>query len=282
MKTALCIHKAESGIDENATEIQGIPEDFFKKPSFLVDRDKCETNESLLQLIPYIVVYNSRGEIFTYERGSSGGEDRLHSKLSIGIGGHVEDLAASDTLWSLLPALLEGARRELKEELGVDGVPSHFMAAIYTGSTGNAVDKVHLGLLSHVTLMTDAESAEPDIVKDGRFLKLADLMLPENFDRHEVWSQLVVRRLHEQLSETFGRMLGSFGSLVHRLSVTSSTGATFFALQEIGVMLSALGHNIEQGFATAELHDAEEALDLIEGTEDYLRSICVQMGWGDQ
>src|SRR5450432_1186674 len=51
-------------------------------------RSEVETDPSWLQLIPYVVLQH-HGRIFHYTRGKSGGEQRLHAKRSIGIGGHI-------------------------------------------------------------------------------------------------------------------------------------------------------------------------------------------------
>lgn len=276
-KQALCISKDDISLDHKSVGLVEIPDDFYKLEAHLVERDICETDTSLLQLIPYIVVYNMAGGIFCYRRGGGGGEGRLLGKRSIGIGGHVEREPSGGLVYPLSSVLLHAAERELKEELGMDGGPSHFTSLIYTAGTGNQVDQVHLGLLSHVTVYS-AESFEPDIVTDGKFMTLPELMQPQVFEELEVWSQVVVRRMWEQLSESFGKAISSFGSLAHRLAITSNTGATSFAAQELGVMLSAIGHNIEQGYATAELHDVDEAIEHLRGAAGYLKDVERMLG----
>src|SRR5690606_104411 len=55
-------------------------------------RGDVEEDPTLLQPIPYVVVTRMAGEnrqIFTYERLAGGGERRLHGRLSIGVGGHM-------------------------------------------------------------------------------------------------------------------------------------------------------------------------------------------------
>jgi len=258
-KQALCIKRSDLEIDFNTTALQGIPGNLFQLQAGLVERDICETDESLVQAIPYIAVFDKRGRIFCYERGVKGGEDRLHAKLSIGLGGHVEQ--APDTELGLEAVLLLGAERELEEELGVAANVTHFMAAIYTGASGNPVDQVHLGLLSHVTLLEDVAGNEPGIIEKGRFMTLTELLLPENFDRLELWSQAVVTRMKEQLSETLGSLAGSVGGLLFEANIESATGLASSAAQEIGSITQAVADNIMGGFAMARLYDDEAALE---------------------
>ena len=51
-------------------------------------RDTVEEDPSLKQLIPYCV-FRHQERVFHYRRGTEQGEQRLHSKRSIGIGGHI-------------------------------------------------------------------------------------------------------------------------------------------------------------------------------------------------
>src|SRR5438874_1532456 len=51
-------------------------------------RGEVETDPSVKQLIPYIVL-RSGGEVFHYTRGSAGTERRLQALRSIGLGGHI-------------------------------------------------------------------------------------------------------------------------------------------------------------------------------------------------
>ena len=53
-----------------------------------VERPAAETDPSYKQIIPYAVVSHS-GSYFLLKRKSAQSEQRLHNKLSIGIGGHV-------------------------------------------------------------------------------------------------------------------------------------------------------------------------------------------------
>ncbi|HEX3726659.1 MAG TPA: phosphoesterase, partial [Pirellulales bacterium] len=80
-------------------------------------RHEVEQDPSFKQLIPYVILRycDSRGQqfIFQYTRGKGQGEQRLHSKKSIGVGGHIssDDSACGPAT----AAYWEGMRRELSE-----------------------------------------------------------------------------------------------------------------------------------------------------------------------
>src|SRR5690606_15004388 len=77
-------------------------------------RGDVEEDATLLQPIPYVAVVRGGGEVFSYQRLSGAGEHRLHGRLSIGVGGHMNRLFDRASLASVVR---EEAGRELTEEL---------------------------------------------------------------------------------------------------------------------------------------------------------------------
>ena len=61
---------------------------------FFVEREYAERTPSLKQVIPYSIVVRHRPgdepEVLCLRRTTRGGEPRLHDKLSIGVGGHID------------------------------------------------------------------------------------------------------------------------------------------------------------------------------------------------
>ena len=56
-------------------------------------RWEAEVNFDYKQPIPYAIVLNENNKIFVYKRGGAGsnaGESRLHEKIAIWVGGHIE------------------------------------------------------------------------------------------------------------------------------------------------------------------------------------------------
>ena len=78
----------------------------------------AEDDERYRQLIPCIVVVNSKGQILAYNRGSKGGEKRLASKWAIGFGGYVK-IEDRDWRW----------------HIGLDAEASRLLNTLYEGGT---------------------------------------------------------------------------------------------------------------------------------------------------
>lgn len=112
-----------------------------------------------LQVIPYYV-FENRGRYLRYVRPVSGNDDRLHGKVSIGIGGHV-DLADAfidnNGMINLEKTLEKAGKRETEEEIGLDIQESSFSYVGTIYATDTEVDKVHLGIVGICHL--DDESA---------------------------------------------------------------------------------------------------------------------------
>jgi predicted NUDIX family phosphoesterase len=101
-----------------------------------VARSACETDESLVQIIPYIVV--TYGDFVLCYQREGGGEKRLDGKWSLGFGGHVNDADRS---------YLDGLRREGHEELLGFSHSSLVPPIGFIWDTSNAVGRVHVGVL---------------------------------------------------------------------------------------------------------------------------------------
>ncbi len=163
----------------------------------LVDRDICETDDSYLQLIPYVVIVNSsNGDIFIYKRGTSGNEDRLHDLYSIGVGGHVE--TTGDDIYTVLK---ECAVREIEEEIGyvcdeaeeeqIYNQLTNFSLNIYDDS--NDVGKHHLGICFPFYASDDklkSLSMEDNVITNTQWKSSKDLELDimDNIIILETWS----------------------------------------------------------------------------------------------
>jgi predicted NUDIX family phosphoesterase len=258
-KPALCIRRADVVIDFNNMGVQQAPTNLFDLETQLVDRDLCESDTSLLQLLPYIVVRNDGGKIFLYERDVKGGEPGLHGKLSIGLGGHVDSAPPAPGADALVGLLLAEAERELLEEAGVKAELSTLAAAVvYTGAASK-VDAVHLGIiLEHTVPPGTTIVPEPGHIKDGRFVTLAELTTPETFDRLEPWSQAIVREYNAALSCQLGEVIEHFCGLMYGVQLESMTGITATSMQEVSAVLSSISMNLKLRHAVAKVFDADQ------------------------
>jgi predicted NUDIX family phosphoesterase len=198
LKQALCIH----AVPLEEAGVHPLHPSFFKwaKPT-LRPRPECETDQTYYQLIPYIVLMNTERKIYCYVRGKAGDEGRLHDKLSIGLGGHVDAAPIHSLAGNGLLSLLQAeASRELFEETGVlCGDPQHLTFQHYIVDHTDEVGMVHLGLLT-TYMAGDLQliEAEKNVIEDGAFRSLEDLCSTDTFQHLEKWSQHVVCHLHNR------------------------------------------------------------------------------------
>jgi predicted NUDIX family phosphoesterase len=152
---------------------------------FFLDRPTAEISPQYKQIIPYVVIRH-RGAYFLLQRTPKQTEARLHHKLSLGIGGHINP----DT-----PDLLDGLHKELEEEVHVAGDYDLTFAGILNDDT-TEVGRVHLGavyvLETHDTNVTVRETEK----MTGRWVEGAALATLR--DQMETWSQIV----HDELIGT--------------------------------------------------------------------------------
>ncbi|MFO0929521.1 MAG: phosphoesterase [Gemmataceae bacterium] len=146
-------------------------------------RDAAETDPSLKQLIPYVVLRHG-GRVFHYRR-AAGGERRLRAKRSIGIGGHIcaEDAADGGD------AYRTGMLRELREEVALPAGTTERCVGLINDDT-TPVGQVHLGVVHLIDLPApDVRPLEAGLVDTG-FATLAELR--RDRDAFETWSQFLL------------------------------------------------------------------------------------------
>jgi predicted NUDIX family phosphoesterase len=166
-----------------------------RENNFFTARSGAETDPTLKQIIPYVLLAHE-GKILHYVRGKKSGEQRLVSKGSIGIGGHMND--QDEGLFALdEAAYLEGVRREVCEELKVSTTFSNRVVALLNDDT-NEVGQVHLGVVHIFDL------AEPHVEKNESMITNLAFLSPEELherrDNLETWSQLCLDGLDKLLT----------------------------------------------------------------------------------
>lgn len=195
VKCALCCEMSKLPITfQNAPNLTVLPisTPFWNTPTKLVDRAFCETDETLRQIIPYIVLHNPiDSTFFTYSRGDASGELRLRSNLSLGLGGHMDELVPEGH--TLLTWCLAEAHRELEEEVGITTPLPLVFEGLLCDPT-NPVGRVHIGLLSIVSVDPNTlKSLEAGVIENGAWLQLSELT--SLVDSMENWSKAVVEYL---------------------------------------------------------------------------------------
>lgn len=143
-----------------------------------------EDDPSFKQIIPYVIV-RFEDRYLLLERTSKQTEKRLHGKLSIGIGGHINDLETAGSHQNILHAGLE---RELEEEIHVIGQRKSLELVGIISDDGTPVGQVHLGLI----FILETDSPEFTVNEaDLMTAEWADLnQLRERHERMETWSQI--------------------------------------------------------------------------------------------
>lgn len=148
-----------------------------------MDRPAAEEDPSYKQIIPYVVLTHN-GQVFTTRRLNKGGESRLHGKLSIGIGGHINPVDETDRR----SVLMKGLERELDEEVYIQRrgqlVPRGFI-----NDDGNGVGAVHLGLCFSMEVEGEVSVKETEKLS-GAWLSLQELK--SEYDNMETWSQIAL------------------------------------------------------------------------------------------
>jgi len=160
---------------------------------FFMDRAEAEEDPTHKQLIPYCI-FRCRDRILHYTRGKAGGESRLHAKISVGVGGHVNPVDMGEGRKGAA-AYHAAVTREIEEELELPGSHEHRIIALLNDES-NAVGQVHLGIVHLVELPNDLVSSREDALTDLGFSSLSELNGPL-FERLETWSQYCIRHLAE-------------------------------------------------------------------------------------
>jgi predicted NUDIX family phosphoesterase len=147
-------------------------------------RGDVEDDPTLKQIIPYLVV-RSADTYMLFQRTRAGSEQRLHNLYSIGVGGHVArgDVDGADDV------VAAGLRRELEEELSVDGEWSARPVGVLNDDA-NAVGQVHFGLVHVVDVPSGRVTIRETERLTGRLAPLEQIHAV--YARMETWSQLVV------------------------------------------------------------------------------------------
>lgn len=158
---------------------------------FFMDRAAAEEDPSHKQLIPYCI-FRCGDRILHYTRGKSGGESRLHAKISVGVGGHVNpvDMDGGKTGPDAYHAAVT---REIEEELDLPEEHQHRIIALLNDES-NPVGQVHLGIVHLVDLKSDSVRSREDALADLGFTALDELNGPL-LERLETWSRFCIRHL---------------------------------------------------------------------------------------
>lgn len=157
----------------------------------LGQRAALEKDDDFRQVLP-ISIFTHKGKIWTYERTPKGGEERLHNKTAIAVGGHwdIADLVIVDGVIDLGESLDQAAKREIAEEVVLTSkvVDTHTLPLMVCADA-TEVDRMHVALVwIHELDGEGLDSGEEDLKSIG-FLTLDELL---NTGRdNETWTSVI-------------------------------------------------------------------------------------------
>lgn len=167
-------------IRENADKLFDI---IMREHEFL-PRPEAEERSDHKQIIPYVILLQD-DKVFVTRRLNKGGEARLHGKISIGIGGHINPVDEEGNL------LMHGLWREIHEEVKLEKhgelVPCGFI-----NDDSNSVGSVHLGACFALRVEGEVLVRETEKL-EGLWMTLPELR--ENYDSMETWTQIALEVL---------------------------------------------------------------------------------------
>ncbi len=173
---------------------------------FFVEREYAERTPELKQVIPYSIVVRQGSdgacEVLCLRRTRAGGEARLHDKLSIGVGGHVNpvDMQVTDPSDSPADPIAAATQREVaEEELSIEGTFVVHRVGLLNDDS-NPVGAVHVGLVQVIAVDGPVAIREVDQL-EGSFVSVAELnRLAATGANFETWSSLLLAHLDHLVS----------------------------------------------------------------------------------
>ena len=191
----------ETGTWIGKTAAQQLVELFTARGAFR-SREAVESDLTLVQALPVVVVRNRRGDLLRLKRREQRKDNPLHGKIVIWAGGHVrrEDGANG-------PSIRNGAIRELQEELRLSIEPRdlELLGAVWVRSRDGDRTRRHVAIVHEWRAQTDdvavALSATEFFERRGTSLS-GSFVAPEQLARDvddgricEPWSVEIARRL---------------------------------------------------------------------------------------
>jgi predicted NUDIX family phosphoesterase len=173
-RAAIAARLLERGLARDVDDIL----DAIHDQHFFIDRPTAEVSPQYKQIIPYVLIRHAESW-FLLQRTQKQTESRLHHKLSLGIGGHINP----DT-----PDLLGGLEKELEEEVGVPGDYDLTFAGILNDDTTD-VGSVHLGAVFILDTHDPGVVVRETEKMTGRWATRDELASLR--EQMETWSQIV-------------------------------------------------------------------------------------------
>lgn len=183
---------------------------FFKETSRLInvianeknftylERKDAESNINYKQLISYVLLTNTEGQVLTYKRGSySNAHSMIKGSTCLGFGGHVQDMDSRKLFSIGFGGVFETAEREVSEELkGV--IPENLQIIGYINDDSSPEGVKHLGVVLKGIIPDsfNIKQVAKELSVNGVTFMSAE-QLWEHFYEFEFWSQLIIKKLYK-------------------------------------------------------------------------------------
>ena len=129
--------------------------------------------------------------MFHYKRGKLQGEGRLHSKRSVGIGGHI----SADDDRSGVSVYREAMQREIAEEVFVESAFTERCLGLINDDE-TEVGRVHLGIVHVFDLEAPKVRPREESIIQAGFAPPSELA--RDLDQFESWSQICLDQLLQE------------------------------------------------------------------------------------
>lgn len=171
---------------KNGLITENVPEllEVIRNEHEYMPRAEAEERPDFKQIIPYVILRQG-DKVFVTRRLNKGGEARLHGKISIGVGGHINPVDEQGDM------LMKGLWREIHEEVELHS-HGELCSCGFINDDSNSVGSVHLGAC--FTLETEGEVTVKETEKlEGLWMTLPELKA--NYDYMETWTQIALEVL---------------------------------------------------------------------------------------
>lgn len=151
-------------------------------------RTKLEEDSSFKQIIPYAII-SCNDYFYLFKRTSKQAEKRLHNKLTLGVGGHMNPIKSMDYSEQYLNGEL---KRELFEEVKLlDNCLIEDINFIgFINDDTISVGRVHIGLLYHIHL------SNKNVLVNEKDKMTADWIEKQNlndfYEEMETWTRIAM------------------------------------------------------------------------------------------
>lgn len=161
--------------------------DLIQTQGRFLPRPVAEESPAYKQIIPYVAVVRG-DDVFATRRLKKGGESRLHGLMSLGVGGHINEIDDKNGDW-----LMNCLRREIEEEVALEDFGTLTLRGLINDN-GNDVGSVHLGFF--FTLTTAGAVSVREVEKlAGGFVPIASLSAQT--EGMETWSRIITPELEK-------------------------------------------------------------------------------------